>query len=55
MELVERDLYSAWLAQCCRKDQLDIRQVEETWPAAEPLLRRAIEKEPASGPGFALP
>ena len=57
MEPVQRDLYSALLAQCCSKDHLDIRQVEETWPAAEPLLRRAMarEKEPASGPGFALP
>jgi hypothetical protein len=57
MEPVQRDLYSALLAQCCSKDHLDMRQVEETWPAAEPLLRRAMarEKEPASGPGFALP
>jgi hypothetical protein len=57
MEAVQRDLYSALLAQCCSNDHLDIRQVAETRPAAEPLLRRAMarEKEPASGPGFALP
>jgi hypothetical protein len=57
MEPIQRDLYSAWLAQCRSKDHLDSRQVAETWPAAEPLLRRAMarEKEPASGPGLALP
>jgi hypothetical protein len=35
MEAVQRDWYSAWLTQCCSQDHLDIRQVEETWPAAE--------------------
>ena len=57
MEAVQRDLYSALLAKCGSQDHLDMRQVAETWPAAEPLLRRAMarEKEPASGPGFALP
>jgi len=57
IEPVQRDLYSAFLARCCDKDLLDIRQVHAAWPSAEPLLRRAMArmKEPASGPGFALP
>jgi hypothetical protein len=57
IEPVQRDLYSAFLARCCEKDLLDIRQVHAAWPSAEPLLRRAMArmKEPASGPGFALP
>ena len=57
IEPAQRDLYSAFLARCCKKDHLDIRRANAAWPGAEPLLRRAMarEKEPASGPGFALP
>ena len=56
-EPVQRDLYSAFLASCCDTDVLDIRQVHATWPAAQPLLRRARARtdQPASGRGFALP
>ncbi len=56
-EPVQRDLYSAFLASCCGADALDIRQVHKAWPAAQPLLRRAMARvhQPASGPGFALP
>ena len=56
-EPVQRDLYSAFLASCCDTDVLDIRQVHATWPAAQPLLRRAMARtdQPASGRGFALP
>lgn len=35
---VQRDLYSAFLATCCDTNTLDICQVQQTWPAAEPLL-----------------
>jgi hypothetical protein len=54
---VQRDLYSAFLASCCGEDHLDIRQVLEAWPAAEPLLRRAMSRsvQSASGKGFARP
>jgi len=56
-EPVQRDLYSAFLACCCDEDTLDIRQVQATWPAVQPLLRRAMARadQPASGQGFALP
>jgi putative transposase len=54
---VQRDLYSAFLATCCATNTLDICQVDQTWPAAEPLLRRAMSRllQPASGKGFAQP
>lgn len=54
---VQRDLYSAFLATCCDTNTLDICQVEQTWPAAEPLLRRVMSRllQPASGKGFARP
>ena len=54
---VQRDLYSAFLAACCDTDTLNIRHVHETWPTAEPLLRRAMLRlpQPASGKGFARP
>jgi len=54
---VQRDLYSAFLASCCDTDTLDICRVQSIWPAAEPLLRRAMSSalQPASGKGFARP
>ena len=54
---LQRDLYSAFLATCCDTNSLDIRRVEQTWPTAEPLLRRAMSSalQPASGKGFARP
>jgi putative transposase len=42
---VQRDLYSAFLARCVVEDELDISQVQEAWPGAEPLLRRAMSSE----------
>jgi hypothetical protein len=56
-ESVQRDLYSAFLATCCDTDSLDICRVIEAWPAAEPLLRRAMSSalQPASGKGSAQP
>lgn len=57
IEPVQRDLYSAFLATCCDTNSLDIRQVHLAWPAAEPLLRRAMSRrlQPASREGFAQP
>jgi len=54
---VQRDLYSAYLATCCDRDTLDVRQAEQAWPAAEPLLRRAMSRcqQDASGKGPARP
>jgi hypothetical protein len=56
-EPLQRDLYSAFLATCCDTDSLDMCRVEQAWPAAEPLLRRAMSRalQPASGKGFARP
>jgi putative transposase len=54
---VQRNLYSAFLATCCATNSLDVCQAEQTWPAAEPLLRQAMSRllQPASGKGFARP
>jgi len=38
---VQRDCYSAWLAKCVRDNQHKPTQLEESWEAAQPLLRRA--------------
>lgn len=38
----QRDLFSAHLARFVNEDQLDTRQAREVWPAAEPLLERAV-------------
>jgi len=48
---VQRDLYSAFLAFCCEANTLDIRRVNQTWPSAEPLLRRAMSSAPQSASG----
>jgi len=55
-EPVQRDLYSAFLASCCDETCLSIPRVKEAWGAAEPLLRRAMDRllQPASGEGFPL-
>lgn len=54
---VQRDLYSAWLARFVENDRLDASQLEKSWAAAEPLLRRAASglQESVSGRGFPLP
>ena len=38
---VQRDCYSAWLAKCARDNQHKPSQLDESWAAAQPLLRRA--------------
>ena len=38
----QRDLYSAHLARFVENDQLNTRQAQQVWPAAEPLLERAV-------------
>jgi putative transposase len=40
----QRDLFSAYLAKHCRNHTLDIRRAKAAWPAAEPLLRRAMSR-----------
>lgn len=40
----QRDLFSAFLAKHCDHKTLDIRQAETAWPAAKPLLQRAISR-----------
>lgn len=55
---VQRDLYSAFLGKHVEQDQLDARKVQETFPGAEPLLRRAASREgesASSAAGFPLP
>ena len=40
----QRDLFSAFLAMHCTSETLDMRQANESWSAAEPLLRRAMSR-----------
>ena len=40
----QRDLYSAFLAMCVAGDDFDISKARESWPGAEPLLRRALSE-----------
>jgi hypothetical protein len=40
----QRDLFSGFLAKHCNNHILDIRQAKDAWPAAEPLLRRAMSR-----------
>lgn len=40
----QRDLFSAHLAKYCSKDKLDISQAKLSWPAAKPLLQRAMSR-----------
>jgi transposase len=40
----QRDLFSAFLAKHCHDDILDMSQVRLAWPAAEPLLKRAMSR-----------
>lgn len=41
---VQRDLYSAFLAQFIEEETLDMRQVTVAWPGAQPLLERAMAR-----------
>jgi putative transposase len=40
----QRDLFSAFLAKHCSHHTLDICRAKAAWPAAEPLLRRAMSR-----------
>lgn len=41
---VQRDLYSAFLAGCVISNTLDMRQANELWPGAKPLLEQTISR-----------
>jgi len=56
--MVQRDLYSAFLARFVDQDRLDARSATDAFPAAEPLLQRAASSERPSdekGCGFPRP
>ncbi|HTP30206.1 MAG TPA: hypothetical protein VMK12_31680 [Anaeromyxobacteraceae bacterium] len=56
--VVQRELYSAFLARFVEADTLDARSAAEAFRSAKPLLRRAAPGEqhaPASGVGFPHP
>jgi hypothetical protein len=40
----QRDLYSAYLARHVENNHLDTCQAQKAWPAAEPLLERAVSR-----------
>jgi len=48
---VQRDLYSAYLAQFVLNDCLDKSQAQKAWPGAEPLLGRALSRLNESATG----
>ena len=48
---VQRDLYSAYLAQFVVNDCLDKSQAEKAWTGAEPLLRHALSRLDQSASG----
>jgi hypothetical protein len=54
---IHRDLYSGFLARFVESNVLDAAGVEQSWPSAEPLLRRAASRfqQSAIGKGFPLP
>ncbi len=49
--IVQRDVYSAFLARCVKEDRHHPTHIKEMWAAAEPLLRQAgwCRTQPASG------
>jgi len=55
--VIQRDLYSAFLARFVEQDRLDARSAAWAFPAAKPLLERAASSDgqPASGVRFPLP
>lgn len=55
--LIQRDLYSAFLARFVEQNRLDARSAAQAFPAAKPLLQRAASSlnQPASGVRFPLP
>lgn len=50
-KMAQRDCYSAFLAKCVVEGEHNPRQLETSWPAAEPLLQRAglLLHKPTSG------
>ena len=42
--VAQRDLFSGFLVKYCDNHILDIRQAKAAWPAAEPLLQRAMSR-----------
>jgi len=55
--VIQRDLYSAFLARFVDRDKLDARSARDAFPAAKLLLQRAAssDREPARGLRFPLP
>lgn len=55
--LVQRDIYSAFLARCVIDNRHQPSRIETMWAAAEPLLRQAgwCRTQPASGKAQAFP
>ncbi|MDO3377172.1 hypothetical protein [Geoalkalibacter halelectricus] len=55
--IVQRDIYSAFLARCVIDNRHHPSHIREMWAAAEPLLRQArwCRPQPASGKAKALP
>jgi len=55
--VIQRDLYSAFLARFVDRDKLDARSATDAFPAAKLLLQRAAssEVEPARGLRFIVP
>jgi putative transposase len=51
----QRDLFSGFLAKHCQTHALDIRQANAAWPAAEPLLRRAMSRITETASRVAVP
>ena len=49
--LVQRDLYSAFLASCVTSNNLDISQAKKLWPGAKPLLEQTISRVNQSANG----
>ena len=54
-QIVQRDLYSAWLALFAQDDGLDARRATLAWPAAHPLLVRAASRSDKAAIGAAPP
>ena len=51
--MMQRDLFSAYLARLVQDDALQVAKAQQSWPGAEPLLRTAWQQatpnQPASG------
>ncbi|WP_317705062.1 zinc ribbon domain-containing protein [Methylomarinovum caldicuralii] len=49
--VMQRDLYSAFLARCVEGEDLHVGLARKRWPAAEPLLRAAWRQATCNGRG----